>query len=589
MERANKKIIALYLIIVLIKIIFSYFVSSPTGFWDEYVYSKIARNFYYYKILSLSQTPEPFYPPLYSIVLSITYLFRDMNLIYFFMKVINALISTLTIIPVYFLSKDFLEEKQRILICILVALLPISFSFSYYILGENLFLPLFYFSIYFIYKSLKENNKKNNILAAIFISLSYLTKELGLILILIYFLSHLAKRIILKEKIEMKNFILAFAIIFLIISPWFIRNYFVFDQSLSGTFGELIKDNVESFLSSDKHKGYYFQSLINWIIIHLIALSISSGIILFFSSFFALKEIKKKNHFSLFMILAIITVLTCIFVLSNNALGPQPDNLPKIFSFYTGRIIMRYLDILVPLIFITGAIGVNNYKKESDKKGLRRVIISSIPFFIISSQLNIDSMFPINNLSLTHFGVINVLINFLINKSISFNSEFNYFSFGIMLIIFSLLPFTALLINKLNFKKLFYLILITNIMILILNFSIVLYKSNLLYYNEQTQLGLWLNENDVKISKIFFDIDDSGNPLENNTALIQIIKEKQYDPQYLSVIAFWLNDDLFFDDIKKAKDSDFIISTKNLSLPLIKETEGIKIYKSEEINYETRG
>ncbi len=575
MKPVAKKLMLIYSIIVLTKIILSYFINSPTGFWDEYIYSKLARSFFYNLDFSLSQNPSPFYQPLYPIVLSISYLFDKMQFVYLSMKIINAFVSTSIIIPAYLLAKEFLEEKQIIPIAILIALLPVSFSFSYYLLSENLFYPLFLTSIYFIYNSLKENNAKNNFFAGLFISLSYLTKELGLSLIIIYFISHIANKLLFKEKLKIKNLILCLFIIILIISPWLIRNYLVLEPSIKGVLGETFKDNVESALSPEKHKGYYFLSLFNWIILHTIALAISSGIFFFFGSFFALKI--KENKVRIFVMLSIITIVTFTLALSNNALGPQPENLPKIFSYFAGRPILRYTDVLIPLVFIIGTIGLNRYYVQPNKKTLKKIIISSLPFFIIGSQLNLTPLFPINNLSLTIFGAIKSFFDFIIKKTL--NPEFNISVYIIMLIIFALIPLSILLINKLNFKKVFYIIVAVNIITLTLNFGIAFYKNETLKNNEQLNLGLWFDENNIVNKNILFDIRDEGNPLENKKALFAKIKESQYKEQYLALAGFWMNNNLFFDDTNKTKRMDYVISTHKLSLKLVKQTENFNVYK----------
>ena len=576
MKPIIKKLIIAYLIIVLIKILLAHFISYPTGFWDEYIYSKLARSFYYSHNFNVEQYQSPFYPPLYPIIMSVSYIFTNMKVVYFFMKIINTLISTSLIIPAYLLAKEFLEEKEVFPVIILIALLPISFSFSYYILAENLFYPLFLFSVYFIYKSLKENSIKNNILAGLFISLSYLTKELGLSLIIIYFISHIANKLLFKEKLKIKNLIICLFIIILVISPWLIRNYLVLEPSINGVLGETFKDNVESALSSEKHKGYYFFALFNWIIIHITALAISSGLFFFFLSFFALKNIKEKK-FKDFLIVAFTTTIIFILVLSNNALGPQPKDLPKIFSYFTGRAVLRYIDILIPIIIILGTVGLKKYYEEPNKKTLKKIILLSLPFFIISSQLTLTPLFPINNLSLTHVGITKTIINYIMK--IPLETIFNPVVYSIMLIIFIGLPFLVLLTNKLNFKKIISIILAVNILILILNFSIVVYKTETWKNNEQLNLGLWFNENNIKNSNVLFDIRDEGDSLTEKKALFNKIKEKQYKTQHLTLIGFFMDNNLFFDDINKTENINYIISTHKLNFPLIKQTENINVYK----------
>ncbi len=577
MKQIIKKLSILYIIIVLIKIIMSYFISSPTGFWDEYIYIKLGRSIYYSNSLSLTQnTPSQFYPPIYPFVISFLYFLKDMNLIYFGIKIINSIISTLVIIPSYLLSKEFLDEKQAFYTTALISIIPITFSFSYYILAENLFYPLFLFSIYFIYKTLKEDSKKYHIIASIFISLSFLTKNLGLILIPVYLFSYILKKPILKEKLNLKNLLIGLITVLLLISPWLIRNYLSFGHGVEGVLEDTAKDNLEAILG--QRETPYILPFINWAIIYIISLSISSGLLFFFSSFFILKNV--NNNTKYFLILSLVTISLYILVLSNNSVGIQNNDLPKIFQYFTDRPITRYTDILVPFVIILGTLGLNNYKKEPNKKTLKKLIYISLPFYIISSQLTLASLFPINNPSLTYIGLTQKFIDFLINKSINFGTEFNIKIFIIMASLFLFIPFIAYLIDKLDINIIKYLIFSFFIILSLLNFSVTHYKSEQWSKNELIELGIWFNNNIKETSNVLFDIRSGGNPFNNSKALFQAIKEKQYQPQYVSFAAFWMNHNLFFDSIENKKDINYIITNYDLNnYILVKQTNNFKIYK----------
>ena len=568
MKQIIKKLILTYLIVVFVKIVFSFFISSPTGFWDEYIYAKVGRSFYYFNNFNIEQNPSPFYPPLYSILISIAYLLKDMDLVYLAMKIINAFVSSMIIIPAYLLSKELLKENQQIYVPILILFLPSNFSFSSYLLSENLFYPLFLSAIYFIYKTLKENNLKNNILSSIFISLSYLTRSIGLILIGIYFLSHLTNWIISKEKLQFRNLILSGFVMALIISPWLIRNYIEFGLTIKNILGWSASDNVKAV---SRYKDFFIPAFATWVIIYTVALSLMSGLIFFFSSFFTLKHIKDKNNIHYFLILAIITVVSYVLVLANNALGPQPENLPRIFHFLTGRPILRYIEMLNPMIIILGTVGLNNFYETQNKKLLRNIVILSIPFFIIASQLVIYPLTPINNLSLSNIGLIVVILNYLTQSKLLFN----FVNYIIMLSFFIILPFSTFLINKLSFKQIFCLILSLFILTNIINFGINYYQADKWSNEEQIKISKWFNENDEKISNVLIDERYIGNPLINKSALYN----KLGDEQYLTLMGFWINDNLFFGNIKKTNNMDYIITKEKLNLNLVKQEGHINIYR----------
>ena len=107
-----KKLLFLYIILVVVKIALVSIISAPSNFADGYIYAKMARSFFYYQNFLVHGEFNYIYPPLYPIALSSSYIFKDMNLVYFSMKVINSLISSLIIIPAWLLGKEFLSRNN---------------------------------------------------------------------------------------------------------------------------------------------------------------------------------------------------------------------------------------------------------------------------------------------------------------------------------------------------------------------------------------------------------------------------------------------------------------------------------------------
>lgn len=137
------------------------------------------------------------------------------------------------------------------------------------------------------------------------------------------------------------------------------------------------------------------------------------------------------------------------------------------------------------------------------------------------------------------------------------------------------MPFSIFLISKLNFKQIFFLILSLFVLTNIINFSINYYQANKWSNEEQIKIGTWFSENDEKISNVLIDYREIGNPLANKSALYNKLSEEQY----VTFMGFWMNDNLFFSDIKKTDNMDYIITKDSLQLPLVKQEGSIKIYK----------
>jgi len=146
MKKIINQLFIFYLAIVLLKILLSLLIPSPSIFSDDYVYIKLARSFFFDFNFTIHGVAVDVYPPLYPMLLSISYLFKDMTIIYPLMKVINALVSSLIIIPAFLLSKEFFNEKKSLIIALFISFIPSNFSFSPYIMSENLFYPLSLFT-----------------------------------------------------------------------------------------------------------------------------------------------------------------------------------------------------------------------------------------------------------------------------------------------------------------------------------------------------------------------------------------------------------------------------------------------------------
>ena len=111
MKNNLKFLIILYFVLVIIKILIASSTPMSTAFSDDYQYLKMARSFFFDQNFNIHVIDFNYFPPLYPILISITHFFNDSLNIYFFIKVINALLSSLIIIPVYFLAKEFLSEN----------------------------------------------------------------------------------------------------------------------------------------------------------------------------------------------------------------------------------------------------------------------------------------------------------------------------------------------------------------------------------------------------------------------------------------------------------------------------------------------
>ena len=133
MRAIYKKLILLFVVLVILKVGLSFLISTPTMFDDEYFYTSMARSFHdelsFKNYNSFSDT----YPPLYPMILSTAFIFKDMKVVYTIFKIINALLSSLIIFPIWLLAKEFLNERKAFLVSILCGLWPVGLIFSFFV------------------------------------------------------------------------------------------------------------------------------------------------------------------------------------------------------------------------------------------------------------------------------------------------------------------------------------------------------------------------------------------------------------------------------------------------------------------------
>ncbi len=572
MRKELKNLILIYLGFVLVKAILSYFIPSSRALADDYNYLKMSESFFYHFSLTVHGSFSGQFYPLYPILISIAHIFQDNNLVYLFIKIINSILSSLIIFPAYYLSKEFLSKKKALFSAVLISLLPSNFALNSYIMAENIFYVLFLTSIYFIYRTFRYKTKKDYIFCAVFVLLSLLTRIHGLILIglilVLVIINH-------KERFSLKHLIFPVIVIVLL------TLLFYFNTTLS----ELYINRYLSLISSKEILAFFIKY-----ISYFGFLLLSSGLILIIPFFISLKI--KNEKLKLFRLISLITFGITLLISSVHALGS-----PRYFydlnniTLVSGRIIGRYVDFCLPLMIILGLAGLNYYYKNKDKLKnnlLKNLTVLSSIIMLITTSIILSPLVPLNNISLTFFGIIRYLVEILFYSNVSFEFGSKLLPFLILSLIFVLIPIiTYYILKKFNYKQFISVLLIILILSAFSGLFVVYYASKTSWYynSEQRELALYLNKIDPERSLVLIDERDNGDlvdagendpsPGKNEKALYGGPRENPY-----TILGYWLNDELIIDNIENTQ-ADYIISTYDLSLNKIYETKnGIYIYQS---------
>lgn len=170
------------------------FVSStaygPLGRGDEMTYYDMADAFYR-GFFSPKDTNH--YPPLYPLSLVVTLVFKAWT--FDGIKLLNAIFSSSLVFPVYFIARHHVDAKASLLTAFFSCLIPYHLVFPRRILSENLFFPLFLWTMLITYSQPSDEKYRLpwDALNGIMIAALYLTRYITLAIIPFLLLSWWAK------------------------------------------------------------------------------------------------------------------------------------------------------------------------------------------------------------------------------------------------------------------------------------------------------------------------------------------------------------------------------------------------------------
>lgn len=401
----NKKdlliIILIFAIISLVKIILSLPFTSPYIMMDEVYYDSIAQNVLNGKLYATIMPLFGTIPPGYSIFLSVAYLFsQDKSTVYHIMLAINSLIITSIIFPSFFILKKYCSRSISILGAIIIATLPIVNLFTFVLMSENLFIPLFVFSVWFLIESYETNKKIWQFLASLSIVFIYMTRSTGIAMLIgfiaafIYyaFVNRKEKTIvsIIKEKWVL---LLSFIVL---LSLWMAYTTFCIPGS-SYSFGSpysvqtTYTERITSIASNiDVLKAYLIP-----FVREMDYLSLSTYFILLFMIIYYVRAFIRKDDIKNSIMIAFFYFIVSslgLLAISTTFLSYNYEQL--LYGVYG-----RYIEPIVPLVFVFGILGLSKFCTEGHNNYKKWIL----PFFFyITIICFIVSTFPLKNYDIAH-------------------------------------------------------------------------------------------------------------------------------------------------------------------------------------------
>lgn len=357
------KITLLYLSsIIVYGIIASLFTSTVHIDVDEELYVALAKSFHYNGRFEYGSQLLDYSCVLYSMLISLAYYFYSPATILFCMRMIGVIVMCSSIFPIYFLAKDVLkDDKKAFTLSAFLSIMPYMFD-SAYLMQEVLSYPLFMWTLYFLYKTYEEKNRRKKvflILAAIFSVLCVFTKTymffipITLNLCIMYY--------VVKGK-RIKEYITSTAIYDGVYLMLFAGMYFWvfaingFEQGsnhYSSQISRLFPIGLNTIIFGAIGCGIYFTFLV-----------INTGFLPISTVFAKWHHEKQKSWFINFVVISIVfLVLEIVFmiVLTEEGTGTLPH-----------KFLFRYFQIFVPPILILFI----KYKEESKLISSLRYILA---------------------------------------------------------------------------------------------------------------------------------------------------------------------------------------------------------------------
>ena len=303
-------------------------------------------------------------------------------------KLPSIFIGTILLpIVVFYLGKEFFDRKIGFLAAFSVLFFPPTFNLSFTGQRDIVFSFFLLAAIYFFYRGLKDDARKNFYIMGAFLGLTYYVRHTVIIIIpaiiLIYYL--------IKRKIDLNISIGIFSAI-LIMLPWLARNYLIFGDPLFtphkyaswivASFANYDPIGYSVFWDVEKPSLHWLRSLNLPIPFYLFALyKILDNFALQFSQLFTLivlgflglvlstiEQIKKKYIISTALIL-VLALFAKVPLGYKAYVLPSSSSIPYATIFFA----LPYITILIASIFIFG--------KKNDRNRLFTVLLAIFALF----------------------------------------------------------------------------------------------------------------------------------------------------------------------------------------------------------------
>jgi hypothetical protein len=164
-------------------------IRRPRVFGDELIYWQLSRSLAWMGDFAFRSNPAPRYGPLYPALLTIAQrLGGDQTTAYAIAQGMNAVIFSLTAIPVYLIASRVLARRYALLAALLAVVLP-SCIYTSTIMTENAFYPLFCTTALLMLRALEHPSTARQLLVVVSAGAAFFVRAQGVFLLPSYLLA----------------------------------------------------------------------------------------------------------------------------------------------------------------------------------------------------------------------------------------------------------------------------------------------------------------------------------------------------------------------------------------------------------------
>lgn len=362
-KRELLPITAIFFISLVTKWIFVSSVAYGPGVGDEMTYYDMAdsmqRGFF-----SINQTHH--YPPLYSILFMPVLVFREYT--FTLIKIVNAVFSSSIVFPIYFLSRSFLDEKKSLMPAIIACFNPFHLVFPRRILSENIYYPIFLWTMYFVWK--KPFKKVEGLIWDVFtgalLGLLYLTRYISLVIIPMFLIAWWIKpfnendRLFRPSGKKILRFLIVVLVAVLFFSPWII-NALQEDVPIKSVLGFVITANTTP-------QQLTVSKLLIWLVLYIsyIIAMVSPFLPFLLESIALLDFTKWRDEFGRW-------IFQILIVMSGFLAAATRHSWRAIYNHDIPKILMgRYVLFLAAPLLILFFFAMDLYEKTATKHNLKK-------------------------------------------------------------------------------------------------------------------------------------------------------------------------------------------------------------------------